>query len=126
MGRLATIRANWAENFAQTADLPALVLPPAERAALGAFVDAFLDREAGRLEARVRAGRIRDCHGDLQAQHVCCTEPIQIFDCIEFTHRFRFGDTAGEIAFLMMDVERLRRPDLAIRFLNAYLEESGD
>ena len=33
---------------------------------------------------------------------------------------------AGEIAFLAMDLERLGRPDLAIRFLNAYLEETGD
>ncbi|MGH7366320.1 MAG: AAA family ATPase, partial [Candidatus Rokuibacteriota bacterium] len=39
---------------------------------------------------------------------------------------FRFGDVAGEIAFLAMDLERLGRPDLAIRFLNAYLEENGD
>ena len=57
---------------------------------------------------------------------MCCIEPVQIFDCIEFNHRFRFGDVAGEIAFLAMDLERLGRPDLAIRFLNAYLEETGD
>jgi hypothetical protein len=51
---------------------------------------------------------------------------VQIFDCIEFNHRFRFGDVAGEIAFLAMDLERLGRSHLAIRFLNAYLEETGD
>ena len=90
------------------------------------YVGAFLEREAARFVARVAAGRSRDCHGDLQAQHVCCVEPVQIFDCIEFNHRFRFGDVAGEIAFLAMDLERLGRPDLAIRFLNAYLEENGD
>ena len=56
----------------------------------------------------------------------CCTEPIQIFDCIEFNHRFRYGDVAGEIAFLAMDLTRLGRGDLALRFINAYLEESGD
>jgi predicted kinase len=33
---------------------------------------------------------------------------------------------ASEIAFLAMDLDRLGRPDLAIRFLNAYLESSGD
>jgi uncharacterized protein len=51
---------------------------------------------------------------------------VQIFDCIEFNHRFRFGDVSSEIAFLAMDLERLGRPDLATRFLNAYLDESGD
>jgi uncharacterized protein len=79
-----------------------------------------------RFAERVRTGRIRDCHGDLQAQHVCCTDPIEVFDCIEFNHRFRYGDTAGEIAFLAMDLDVLGRPDLALDFVNAYLDASGD
>jgi uncharacterized protein len=126
LGRLPVIRGNWEENFAQTAELPEDVLPNAARRAVRAWVDEFTAREAGRFTARVAAGRIRDCHGDLQAAHVCCTEPIQIFDCIEFNHRFRFADTAAEIAFLAMDLDRLGRPDLAMAFLNAYLTASGD
>lgn len=126
LGGIDTVRANWTENFAQTADLPEAVLPDASRRALRQWVRAFLARESARFAARVAAGRSRDCHGDLQAQHVCCTDPIQVFDCIEFNHRFRFGDTAGEIAFLAMDLERLGRPDLALRFLNTYFEASGD
>jgi uncharacterized protein len=126
LGGLATVRANWDENFEQTAGLPPAVLPDEGRQALRVWVTTFLEREARRFETRVAAGRSRDCHGDLQAQHVCCTEPIQIFDCIEFNSRFRYGDVAGEIAFLAMDLDRLGRPDLALRFLNAYLETSGD
>jgi uncharacterized protein len=126
LGSLSTVSANWSENFAQTAELPPEVLPDEWRQTLRAWVEAFMRREASRFAARVAADRIRDCHGDLQAQHVCCTEPIQIFDCIEFNHRFRYGDVAGEIAFLAMDLDRLGRSDLAVRFLNAYLEASGD
>lgn len=126
LGHLNVVRANWDENFAQTAALPPEVLPDAWRDRLREWVDAFLTREAARFAARVAEGRSRDCHGDLQAQHVCCTDPIQIFDCIEFNHRFRFGDTAAEIAFLAMDLERLGWRDLALRFLNTYFEESGD
>ncbi len=126
MGSVDTIRTNWEECFAQTADVPADVWRPEERRALRAYVDDFLAREGPRLEARIAQGRIRDCHGDLQAQHVCCIEPIQIFDCIEFNERFRFGDTAAEIAFLAMDLERLGAPALAIEFINAYTEETGD
>ena len=126
LGRLTTVRANWSENFTQTDRLQPDVFPAEWRRTLQAWVQAFMEREAPRFAARVAAGRIRDCHGDLQAQHVCCTEPIQIFDCIEFNHRFRYGDVAGEIAFLAMDLDRLGRPDLALRFLNAYLEASGD
>ena len=126
LGSLGTMRANWSENFAQTDRLPADVFPAEWRRTLHAWVQAFMERAAPRFAARVAAGRIRDCHGDLQAQHVCCIEPIQIFDCIEFNHRFRYGDVAGEIAFLAMDLDRLGRPDLALRFLNSYLEASGD
>jgi aminoglycoside phosphotransferase family enzyme/predicted kinase len=126
LGGLDTVCANWDENFEQTASFGPEVLPDEWRRDLRAWGDAFLEREAGRFTERVAAGRSRDCHGDLQAQHVCCTEPIQIFDCIEFNHRFRYGDVAGEIAFLAMDLTRLGRDDLAMRFVNAYLEESGD
>jgi aminoglycoside phosphotransferase family enzyme/predicted kinase len=125
-GSLATIRENWDENFAQTATLPAHVLPDGWRRPLQDWVSAFLQREAGRLAERVTGGRIRDCHGDLQAQHVCCADRVQIFDCIEFNARFRHGDVAAEIAFLAMDLDRLGRGDLALRFVNAWLEASGD
>jgi aminoglycoside phosphotransferase family enzyme/predicted kinase len=126
LGGLDTVRRNWRENFEQTHEFPPTVLTRGVRGALEEYVEAFIARESPRFGARVAAGRCRDCHGDLQAQHVCCTDPIRIFDCIEFNHRFRFGDTAAEIAFLAMDLDRLGRPDLANRFLNAYLEESGD
>jgi aminoglycoside phosphotransferase family enzyme/predicted kinase len=126
MGSLETIRKNWEECFTQTAETRADIWPPEQRRALRSYVDDFLMREAPRLEARISEGRIRDCHGDLQAQHVCCVEPIQIFDCIEFNERFRFGDTAGEIAFLAMDLQRLGGRELAVEFINAYLEETGD
>ena len=126
LGGIDTVTRNWEENFAQTSSLPPAVLSAAERQTVAEYVRTFLARESGRLARRVADGHSRDCHGDLQAQHVCCTDPIRIFDCIEFNHRFRFGDTAGEIAFLAMDLERLGRADLAIRFLNAYFEASGD
>jgi uncharacterized protein len=126
LGGIETIRRNWEENFTQTDAVGPELLSDDTRRRVREYVATFLEREAARFAARVAAGRSRDCHGDLQAQHVCCVEPVQIFDCIEFNHRFRFGDVTGEIAFLAMDLERLGRPDLAIRFLNAYLEENGD
>ena len=126
MGSVEAIRKNWDECFTQTAETPADLWPPAQRRALRDYVDDFVTCEASRLEARISEGRIRDCHGDLQAQHICCIEPIQIFDCIEFNERFRFGDAAGEIAFLAMDLQRLGASELAVEFINAYIEETGD
>jgi aminoglycoside phosphotransferase family enzyme/predicted kinase len=125
-GRQEAIARNLAENLARTGRFPAEVLPLELRRAVVGFLRQSLRTQRRRLAERVRAGRVRDCHGDLQAQHICCTDPIQIFDCIEFNHRFRYGDTAGEIAFLAMDLDALGRPDLALDFLNAYLDVSGD
>jgi predicted kinase len=125
-GRLDTIRRNLEENLAQTGHFPPGVVAPETRTAVQAFLRGALRGHRRRFAERARGGRIRDCHGDLQAQHVCCTDPIQVFDCIEFNHRFRYGDTAGEIAFLAMDLDASGRPDLALDFVNAYLDASGD
>jgi len=48
------------------------------------------------------------------------------FDCIEFNAELRWIDVMSEAAFLVMDLTDRRRPDLAFRFLNAYLELTAD
>src|SRR5262249_41499338 len=53
-------------------------------------------------------------------------DAVVIFDCIEFNDTFRWIDVASEVAFLVMDLEDRGRPDLAHRFLNGYLEATGD
>ena len=55
------------------------------------------------LEERARAGRIVDGHGDLRPQHVCMTETLVIFDCLEFSDALRQVDPVDEIAFLGME-----------------------
>ncbi|MGC9965217.1 MAG: AAA family ATPase [Syntrophobacteraceae bacterium] len=84
-------------------------------------------RDCGSLfQRRIADGRIRDAHGDLRAEHIYFLERIQIIDCIEFNERFRYGDTAIDLAFFHMDVERLGRSDLSLATLNGYMESSGD
>jgi predicted kinase len=75
--------------------------------------------------SREEEGWIRDGHGDLHTQHICLGESIQIFDCIEFNERFRFGDVLVDAAFLAMDLERLSFTELADRYSEAYLENMG-
>ncbi len=48
------------------------------------------------------------------------------FDGIEFNEALRWIDTISEIAFTVMDLMQRGHPQLAWRFLNAYLEHSGD
>ncbi len=49
-----------------------------------------------------------------------------IFDCIEFNDEMRWIDVMSEVAFTAMDLRDRGRADLAHRFLNAYLEITGD
>jgi len=79
------------------------------------------------LTERIRAGRVRDGHGDLQADDIfCLPDGPRILDCIEFDQRLRVGDVLGDIAFLAMDLERLGAREEAQRFLGAYGEFSGE
>lgn len=79
------------------------------------------------LASRKQRGFIRECHGDLHLGNMILRDDtITLFDCIEFNEDLRWIDVASEIAFCTMDLEDRGRPDLARRFLNTYLEWSGD
>jgi aminoglycoside phosphotransferase family enzyme/predicted kinase len=126
IGGIDTIRHNHDENFEQTAKYIGLTIPRARYDFLRDYVNRFLEREQPLLEKRVRDHRIRDCHGDLHAEHICLADGIIIFDCIEFNKRFRYGDVAAEAAFLAMDLDYNGYPDHARAFVEAYVRHSGD
>jgi uncharacterized protein len=70
---------------------------------------------------------IRECHGDLHCRNVVRHDGrLVAFDCMEFEPAFRWIDVAEEIAFLWMDLRRRGGREHAARFLNAWLETSGD
>jgi uncharacterized protein len=126
-GSIATIRANWHENFVQTTAFNQHVLPDAYRDAIRAYVEIFVDSSKALLERRVEQHRIRDGHGDLHAGSVCTIRRrLYLFDCVEFSARFRCADVAAEVAFLAMDLDHLGRADLSHAFVDAYVRQSGD
>lgn len=66
----------------------------------------FLGDHDALLQRRIAEGRIREGHGDLHSGNVCVLEDrIVIYDCIEFTRKFRCRDIAAELAFLAMDLD---------------------
>jgi uncharacterized protein len=126
-GSPAAVRANWAENFAQTAGLDPRILPPEARAAVERYVAGFLEEQAPLLGRRVAEGRIREGHGDLHAANVCLDgHRLRPFDCLEFSARYRCADVAAEVAFLAMDLDHHGRADLAVEFVDAYVRAGGD
>ncbi|MEA5446816.1 AAA family ATPase [Gammaproteobacteria bacterium AB-CW1] len=125
-GDPAALQAMAADNFRDCCRL----LPETDHPRLQsveALSEARFKALAEQLESRRREGRVRECHGDLHLGNLVFHQNrIQAFDCIEFNPDFRWIDTANEVAFLSMDLKYRGRPDLVSRWLNAYLEASGD
>jgi aminoglycoside phosphotransferase family enzyme/predicted kinase len=91
----------------------------------------WLRDEVARLDRhwreRLRAGAVRECHGDLHLANVVqLGDEATAFDALEFAAEWRWIDPLDDLAFLVMDLLASGRRDLSFRLLNAYLEESGD
>ena len=125
-GKLDAIMTNTEENFAQTEKYMDISIPSSRYQHIKAYTDKFIRSNEPLFERRVKSDRIRDCHGDLHAAHVCFSDGIHIYDCIEFNDRFRYGDVASEVAFLAMDIDRYQRADLSQAFVNAYVRLTHD
>ena len=77
--------------------------------------------------ARQRSGSIRECHGDLHMGNVALIDgQLTPFDCLEFDPGLRWIDVMSDVAFLTMDLKAHGRADLAFRFLDTWLQCSGD
>ena len=125
-GSLDVIRRNCDENFAQAEKYIGNSITTEEYQRIRDYTDSFIVNNASLFDKRVEEGKIRDCHGDLHAAHVCFTDDICIYDCIEFNDRFRYADVASEIAFLAMDLDRYRQAGLARHLVNTYVGLSHD
>lgn len=117
---------NTDENFTQTEKYIGITVSPETHRRLRAWNANFIKTNESLFHKRVAEGRVRDCHGDLHAAHICFTNGICIYDCIEFNDRFRYCDVASEVAFLAMDLDHYGRADLSDGFIDAYVKESGD
>lgn len=118
---------NTEENFHQTKEFIGISISPWEYRLVKEQTERFYRKKGDIMKARAENGRVKDCHGDLHTEHICiANEKIYIYDCIEFNDRFRYGDMASEVAFLIMDLEFLMRKDLGQIFLGHYLRENPD
>jgi hypothetical protein len=86
----------------------------------------FLNVHADLFKSRIQDGKVREGHGDLRAEHICLTDEIAIFDCVEFAEGLRYCDVASEVAFLAMDLDFLSAPDLSEHLAAEYAEMGHD
>jgi len=95
------------------------------------LIQSWTDREYQRcyqqFGQRKQDGFVRECHGDMHLGNMAIIEnnPV-IFDGIEFNPDLYWIDVMNEVAFLTMDLEDHGQSEFAFRFLNGYLELTGD
>ncbi|HEY8520479.1 MAG TPA: hypothetical protein VIN61_10385 [Gammaproteobacteria bacterium] len=115
-----------ADDYARQLAAPELGLDGARLARVAAAQRAFVAANRDALASRIAAGRVVDAHGDLRPEHVFLTDDPQLIDCLEFAIELRWLDTAEEIAFLDLELERLGHAALGARLMALYRERSGD
>lgn len=95
--------------------------------ALEEWTETSIRRLQPLLEQRCQQGFIRECHGDLHLGNATLLDgQVVLFDCIEFNEPFRLIDIASDAAFLAMDLEDRGLKSQARRFINGWLERTGD
>lgn len=91
-----------------------------------------LEARRERIDARARAGKVREIHGDLRLEHLYDVgntgriEDLRIIDCVEFADALRHGDPAADIAFLAMDLRMHGAWSLADELTKTWCSELDD
>jgi hypothetical protein len=120
----------WAPAQASLRQLTDLLPDPSQRALLlraGEFLEGEHQRQSALMRSRRDAGFVRECHGDLHLGNLArIGNRIVPFDALEFDPALRWIDVLNEVAFLAMDLETRSTGHLGYRFLNGYLDVTGD
>lgn len=124
--RAPAIMAAWEANFLEVAPFVGSLLAEEDESRLQARVREFLSGRQLLFDDRIARGQVCDGHGDLQAEDIfCLADGPRILDCITFDDRLRYADVAADLAFLLMDLERIGAPWAATRLRADYEELSG-
>lgn len=115
------------DNFSALATRLASTPLAAGLAALQHWSDAEGARLLPRMRARLADGWVRECHGDLHLGNLLWLDgDAVLFDALEFDAQLRWIDVQADVAFLFMDLHAHGLAPLAWRFVNAWLDDSGD
>ena len=87
---------------------------------------AFARRHGEVVDRRAERGLIRECHGDLRAEHVIVRPELTVVDCVEFAPELRTLDVADDLAFLVMDLAAHDSEWVSPILVTAYRDAGGD
>ena len=121
-GGRAGVAETAAENEVDFAARPDL-FPAEGLASLHAETTATIARLGPLLDARMAAGKVRRCHGDLHLRNICLFEGRpRLFDALEFDEAMASIDLLYDLAFLLMDLEHGDLRGQANLLFNRYVQ----
>ena len=120
-GTVDRIGEGWEAGFHEIAPFVGHVLDPRTEEEIQASCRRYLAGRRPLFTDRVTGSKVRDGHGDLLADDVfLLPDGPRALDCLEFDDQLRYGDVLADLAFLVMDLERVGAPDLGIALLDHY------
>lgn len=125
-GSIENISRNWEENFQQLTEFIDITLSKNDLRIIREWVKDFIGQNRPLFAERVTKGFIRECDGDIHSENICLTDKVYVFDCIEFNKRFRYSDTAADVAFLLMDLDYHGKSSFSSTLLDEYQAATGD
>ncbi|HYA67950.1 MAG TPA: AAA family ATPase, partial [Acidimicrobiales bacterium] len=126
-GDVDTVRSSWDDVMAGLAPFADDLVERRDLEEADRLARRFLAGRGPLFAERVLRGRVCDGHGDLLASDVYLLDDgPRVLDAIEFDDRLRHVDVIADVAFLVMDLERLGAPAAARHFLAAYQSGAGE
>lgn len=121
------VRDRWVTGFDEIAPFVGDLVDTETEREIERLAHRYLDGREELLEARIASGRACDGHGDLLADDVfLLADGPRVLDCLEFADELRYGDALADLAFLVMDLERVGAPDLAEQLATAYRDAAAE
>ncbi len=117
----------WNSSFDDIAPWTGSLIPVADHDRTRLLATEYLEHSTALFDRRRRDGLVRDGHGDLTADDIFVLDDgPRILDCLAFDPAYRISDVLADVAFLVMDVERLAGPEPARQLMQFYCEFSGE
>jgi aminoglycoside phosphotransferase family enzyme/predicted kinase len=121
------LRSLWESSFTEIGPHAGPVIDEHEYERVRRLARTYLEHSEWLFDERRRRGFVRDGHGDLTADDIFMLDDgPRILDCLAFDAGLRISDVLADIAFLVMDVERLAGAEPARRLLRYYCELTGE
>lgn len=126
-GTAEAVEEVWQRLFAEARPYLGSVFDRAVDERIRRLATTYLEGRRELFDSRVLRGKILEGHGDLQAEDIFCLDDgPRILDCVEFDDQLRYVDSVADIAFLVMDLERLGAPEAADQLRRRYCELADD